>query len=143
MTFFIQGLLSKLLLLYFRGFFVTRLRSEKLVAFINPHRACASRVTVVVLCVCLSVYVSTFCILLSRTFRRPTRGISGYSAENAAKNKKPFSLKLLSLEVRSVINLPRLQKVSHFLHRQCFRIPLCNTYAIVMCDYITWSSFSV
>ena len=38
---------------------------------------------------------------------------------NCSKKKKPFSLKLLSSKVRSVINLPRLRKVSHFLHVQC------------------------
>ena len=37
------------------------------------------RVTVVVLC------VSVFSILPSCAFRRPTRGISSYSAENAVK----------------------------------------------------------
>ena len=54
--------------------------------FINPWRACATRITVVVLCVCVSV----FSILPSRAFRRPTRGISSYSAENAVKLKSRF-----------------------------------------------------
>ena len=52
---------------------------------INPRRACTERVTVVVLCVC--VCVSVFCILPSRTFRDPPRGISGYSAETAVNLK--------------------------------------------------------
>ena len=47
---------------------------------INPQRACTSRVTVVVLCVCVSV----FCILPSCAVRHPSRGISSYSTENAA-----------------------------------------------------------
>ena len=41
------------------------------------------------------------------------------------------------------MNLPRLQKVSHFLRVQCFCIPLCSMYATVMCDYVTWSCFSI
>ena len=57
---------------------------------INLGHACTSRVTVVVLCVCLSVCVSIFSILPSCAFRRPTRGISSYSAENAAKIKSHF-----------------------------------------------------
>ena len=111
-----------------------------MLVFINPWRACTLRVTVVVLCVCVSVCVSVFCVLPSCAFRRPTRGISGYSAENAAKNKKTFSLKLLSLKVRSDMNLPRLRQVSHFLHVQCFRISLCNTYVTVIRDHITWNT---
>ena len=57
-------------------------------AFINPRRACATRVTVVVLCVCMCV--SVFSILPSHAFRRPTRGISGYSVGNAVKMKSRF-----------------------------------------------------
>ena len=57
-------------------------------AFINPRRACAARVTVVVLCVCMCV--SVFSILPSHAFRHPMRGISGYSAENAVKLKSRF-----------------------------------------------------
>ena len=56
---------------------------------INPRRTC-TRVTVVVLCVCVSVCVPVFSILPSRAFRRPTRGTSGYSAENAVKLKSRF-----------------------------------------------------
>ena len=40
--------------------------------------------------VCLCVCVSVFSILPSRAFRRSTRGISGYSAENAVKLKSRF-----------------------------------------------------
>ena len=39
----------------------------------------------VCVCVCVCVYVSIFSILPSRAFRHPTRGIGGYSAENAVK----------------------------------------------------------
>ena len=39
--------------------------------------------------VCVCVCVSVFSILPSRAFRRPTRGISSYSVENAVKLKKP------------------------------------------------------
>ena len=53
---------------------------------VNPRRACARRVTVVVLCVCLSV----FSILPSHTVRHPTRGISSYSAGNAVKPTSCF-----------------------------------------------------
>ena len=71
---------------------------------INPQRACAMKITVVVpcVCVCLSLCVSVFSILPSQTFRRLTRGISSYSVE--MQKKKGFSLKLLSSNVRSVIN---------------------------------------
>ena len=64
----------------------------------NPLHACVRRVTVVVLCVCVSV----FSIVPSCAFRCPTRGISGYSTENEViTTKKLFSLKLLSSKVRS------------------------------------------
>ena len=59
------------------------------------------RLELVVLC------VSTFSSLPSHAFRRPMRGISGYSSEN--------SLKLFCLK-------------------------LCNTYVMVMCDHVTWST---
>ena len=39
---------------------------------------------------CLCVCVSIFSILPSHTFKRPTRGISSYSAENAVKLKSCF-----------------------------------------------------
>ena len=55
------------------------LQSHASVRIINPWHACAARVTVVVLCVCVSIF-STL-----RAFRRPTRGISSYSAKNAVK----------------------------------------------------------
>ena len=48
-----------------------------------------------------------------------------------SKIEKLFSLKLLSPKVRSVINLPQLLQVSHFLHVQCFRIPPRNTYVTI------------
>ena len=61
-------------------------RPSKQLSIINPRHACA-RVTVVVLCV-LCVSVSVFSILPSRAFRRPMRGISGYSVKNAVKLRK-------------------------------------------------------
>ena len=51
--------------------------------FVNPRPACVRRVTIVVLCVCVSV----FYILPSHTFRRAMRGISSYSTGNAVKLK--------------------------------------------------------
>ena len=54
----------------------------------NPRRACARGLHVVVLYVCVSV--SVFSILAFRAFRHPTRGISGYSTENAVKLKSRF-----------------------------------------------------
>ena len=45
--------------------------------------------------VCLCVCVSIFSILPSRAFRHSTRGISGYSAENAVKLKSRFFLNCL------------------------------------------------
>ena len=60
----------------------------------NPRRTCAPRVTAVVLCVCVSVClclcVPIFSILPFCAFRRPMRGISSYSAENAVKLKSRF-----------------------------------------------------
>ena len=82
--------------------------SGTIFTLINPRHPCARRVSSFPVCLC--VCVSIFSILPSHTFRHPTRGISDYSAENAVKlksrkTKKPFSLKLLSSKVRSVINL--------------------------------------
>ena len=51
--------------------------------FVNPRPACVRRVTIVVLCVCVSV----FYILPSHTFRRAMRGISSYSTGNTVKLK--------------------------------------------------------
>ena len=81
-----------------RGLFTTAINPWPPVLYIppdwsfvvNPQRACA-RVTAVCLCVCVCVCVSVFSILPSRAFSRPTRGTSGYSAENAAKLKSVFS----------------------------------------------------
>ena len=41
-------------------------------------------------CVYVCVCVSVFSILPSRAFRRPTKGISGYSMGNAVKLKSRF-----------------------------------------------------
>ena len=77
------------------------------VVLINPRRACV-RVTVVVLCVCVSVYpFSLFCLLALLGVQRE---VSAATARKFSKIKKPFSLKLLSSKVRSVINLPRLSQ---------------------------------
>jgi len=51
----------------------------------DPRRTCVMRVTVVVLCVC----VSAFSILPSRAFRHPTRGISCYCTGNTVKSVIP------------------------------------------------------
>ena len=59
-------------------------RCIAIIHFVNPRRTCARRVTVVVPCVCVSV----FSILPSHTFRRSMRGISSYySTGNAVKLK--------------------------------------------------------
>ena len=50
----------------------------------------AQQVTVVVLCVCVCVCLPVFSILPSRAFRRPLRGVSGYSAGNAVKLESHF-----------------------------------------------------
>ena len=49
---------------------------------INPRRACAARVTVVVLCVCLSVCLSTT-ILALRATRRLMSDTNSFSATRA------------------------------------------------------------
>ena len=68
---------------------------------INPRCTCAARVTVVILCVCVSVCpFSLFCLLVLLGVQREV------SAATAKENlKKLFSLKLLSSIVRSVVNL--------------------------------------
>ena len=53
-------------------------------SIINPRHACMRELS------CLSVCMSVFSNLPSRTFRRPTKGISGYSSENAVKLKSIF-----------------------------------------------------
>ena len=50
--------------------------------FINPRRACAARVTVVGLSVCLSVCVSTLILALQAT-RRPISDTSGFRTTRA------------------------------------------------------------
>ena len=80
--------------------------------------------------------VSVFCILPSRAFRRP-RGISGYSGK-CSEIKKPFSLKLLSSRVRSIINSYTMTKSAIFF--TCNVAIFCNTYVTVMCDHVTWST---
>ena len=84
-------------------------------------------------CLCVSLF-SLFCLLALLQCRHPTRLQRG----KCSKIKKPFSLKLLTSTVRNVIKLTvtKLQ-VSHFLHVQCFCIPLRNTYIMVMCDQLT------
>ena len=49
-----------------------------------------------------------------------------------SETKEPFSLKLLSSKVRSVINL-----LQPFSSCAMFPLPLCNTYVTVMCDHMT------
>ena len=56
---------------------------------VNPQRTCM-RVTVVILCASMSVCMSSFSNLPYRAIRHQTRGISGYSTENAAKLKSGF-----------------------------------------------------
>ena len=59
-------------------------RCIAIIHFVNRRRTCARRVTVVVPCVCVSV----FSILPSHTFGRTMRGISSYySTGNAVKLK--------------------------------------------------------
>ena len=63
---------------------------------INPRRACAARVTVVVLCVCLSVCLSdysrtTTTLLALRATRRLMSDTNRFSATRAGKNKGDFA----------------------------------------------------
>ena len=59
--------------------------------FINPRRACAARVTVLALCVCLSVCLSVhYSILASHAITRQTRDTSDFSVTWAAKIKRRF-----------------------------------------------------
>ena len=58
----------------------TRVRpSLRQKSIINPRRACAARVTAVVLCVCLCVCLSVTLIPANRALRHPTKGSSGFS----------------------------------------------------------------
>ena len=45
------------------------------IAIINPWHACTVRVTVLVLCVCVSAHL----ILANQALMRPTKGSSGFS----------------------------------------------------------------
>ena len=58
---------------------------------INPRRACAARVTVVVLCVCLSVCMSEHAILAVRAVRSITKDAIVLSVRFAAILKRRFS----------------------------------------------------
>ena len=64
------------------------------VSVINPRRACAARVTVIVLCVCLSVCVSTTILALQAT-RRLMSDTNSFSATRARKNNVAILLKRL------------------------------------------------
>ena len=59
-------------------------RFSPTVTVINPRRACAARVTVVVLCVCLFVCLSTT-ILALRATRRLMSDTNRFSATRAGK----------------------------------------------------------
>ena len=61
---------------------------------INPRRACAARVTVVVLCVCLSVCLSATVLALQAT-RRLMSDTNSFSATRARKSNVTISLKRL------------------------------------------------
>ena len=100
------------------------------------------RVTVVVLCVCVCVCVSVFSILPSCAFRRPTRGISGYSAENAVKLKKPChketdSVDLVVYQVNQLsLGLHRLQITlfNHKMNAVCFLVTTYLQSAVFIID---------
>ena len=52
---------------------------------VNPQRACAARVAVLGLCVCVSVCLSVTSNLASRAIMRPTRGTNGFIVRWALK----------------------------------------------------------
>ena len=54
----------------------------------NPQHACAARVTVLGLCVCVSVCLSVSSNLTSRTITRPTGNTNGFSVTWAAKRRR-------------------------------------------------------
>ena len=62
------------------------------ISIINPRRACAARVTVVVLCVCLSVCLSTTILALYATRRLMSDTNKGYKGK---KNDVAILLKQL------------------------------------------------
>ena len=68
-------------------------RTSPRVPLINPRRACADRVTVVVSCVCLSVclYVRTHAILAVRAIRSIMKDAIVLSVRFAAILKRHFS----------------------------------------------------
>ena len=51
-----------------------------IIIIINPRRACAARVTVVVLLFCLSVCYHVFCRYGQQDLRRPISDTNGFSA---------------------------------------------------------------
>ena len=57
--------------------------SSGLAILVNPRRACAARITVLGLCVCVCLSVSSN--LASRSITRPTRDTNGISATWAVK----------------------------------------------------------
>ena len=61
---------------------------------VNPRRACASRITAVILCVCVCLSVTL--ILANQAIRHPTKGSSDFSYIFL---KKAFSIKMLCSEV--------------------------------------------
>ena len=65
------------------------------VSLINPRRACTARVTVVVSCVCVSVFLSAHGILAVRTIKSITRDTIVLSVRFAAIFKRCFSLNCL------------------------------------------------
>ena len=73
--------------------------------FINPRRACAERVTVVVSCVCVSVclYVclSEHAILAVRAVRSITKDVKRVKRQICGNIKKAFFLKLSYSKVRA------------------------------------------
>ena len=64
-------------------------------SFINPRRTCAARVTVVVVCVCLSVSQSVTRHLTSRAINRSTNNATYSVLGIQVENYVGFSLKLL------------------------------------------------
>ena len=88
------------------------------VQFINPWRASATRVTVLVLCVCLSRRAN----LRTGASGHLTEGTSGLSG-TFFHNSKAFLLKLLRYK-RYKLTGTKLARVCHFVHVAMFRISL-------------------
>ena len=93
---------------------------------VNPQRACAGKVTVLGLCISLSVCLSVTVILLPRAMQRTIGNTNGFSATQVTKNKKAIFLKLL----RSKVMAWNSSEKASMLMSTCFLRPVCSRYEI-------------